>query len=74
MAHHFLRGKQAGIPNDLSFGVTPGIFLLDDVGLLLLLSLTTSLSKAIVRPLWNQFPDLRNGLRSRSVPPRCRYQ
>jgi len=74
MAHHFLRGKQAGIQNDLSFGVTPGIFMLDDVGLLLLLPLTASLSKAVVCPLWNQLPSLRHGLRSHSVSPRCRYK
>jgi hypothetical protein len=62
MAHHFLRGKQAGIQNDLSFGVSPGVFMLDDVGLLPLLTLTTLLSKSIVCPLWNQFPNLRHGL------------
>jgi hypothetical protein len=28
---HFLRGKQAGIPNDLSAGIVPELFALDDV-------------------------------------------
>lgn len=30
---HFLRGKQAGIQKDLSEGLSPDLFLLDDVGL-----------------------------------------
>jgi hypothetical protein len=29
----FLRGKQAGIQKDLSEGLSPDLFLLDDVGL-----------------------------------------
>lgn len=28
---HLLRGKQAGIQNDLSVGLTPYLFMLDDV-------------------------------------------
>ena len=30
---HFLRGKQAGIQKDLSEGLSPDLFLLDDVRL-----------------------------------------
>lgn len=30
---HFLRGKQAGIQRDLSEGLSPELFRLDDVGL-----------------------------------------
>lgn len=29
---HLLRGKQAGIQNDLSAGVLPDVFAIDDVG------------------------------------------
>lgn len=32
---HFLRGKQAGVQGDLSYGVAPDLFLLDDVSRLL---------------------------------------
>lgn len=28
---HLLRGKQAGIQNDLSVGITPEMFMVDDV-------------------------------------------
>jgi len=28
---HFLRGKQAGVQNDLSYGIGPDLFMLDDV-------------------------------------------
>jgi len=28
---HFLRGKQAGIQTDLSVGISPEVFVLDDV-------------------------------------------
>jgi hypothetical protein len=29
---HLLRGKQAGVPNDLSTGIAPDVFVLDHVG------------------------------------------
>jgi hypothetical protein len=68
---HLLRGKQAGVQKDLSLGITPEFFAVDDVGHPHSYHPTPLTSSTIVCPLWRQFPDFHSRLRCRSISPRC---
>jgi hypothetical protein len=70
---HLLRGKQAGIQNDLSLGLGPELFVIDDVSLKIRLPGTSS-NGDIDKPLWNQLADFRCCVRSRSKPSRSGHQ
>jgi hypothetical protein len=60
---HLLRGKQAGIQNDLSLGLGPEVFVIDDVSLYVQL-LGASADQDIDQPLWHQLADFRHCIRS----------
>lgn len=72
---HFLRGKQAGIQNDLSGGLGPDLFCIDDVSSTnrskhtLQAKRLTTLQTYPVRTIWHKLSDQRRSLRSGPIPP-----
>jgi hypothetical protein len=71
---HLLRGKQAGIQNDLSLGVTPDLFVIDDVQLSRTKTLESqSLTKYVDKPLWHQLADISSRIRSGAKSPGRRH-
>ena len=55
---HLLRGKQVGIQNDLSAGIMPDFFAIDDVGTNIRSGIETALMNVTVRSIRNKFTDL----------------
>lgn len=67
---HLLRGKQVGIQNDLSEGLSHQEFALDDVRILQLYRFyDTDAFFTLVWPVWSEFPGQRHRIRSRTVAP-----
>lgn len=54
---HLLRGKQAGIQSDLSAGLSPDLFAIDEV-LLVSVHQPYAANTTLDQSLWNQLSDL----------------
>lgn len=69
---HLLRGKQAGVSRDLSGGIGPQDFAVDDVGIQEVGHIALLIMSCIVCPLWHQFTNLYFGLRPSVITPGSR--